>query len=177
MPPYLFKGFLSRPGPPRTPKRPIFYQITNPPSLRPPSGSRRLGSVGPVPARPRQSSRRDPGERPAPCRPDLGRARWETLARAGPVLARLSGTGMNVAALWGPIEFLNFLRVGSWSFWGSGGPRGPRKAFKKVGGRPPGPAKWTPRPPGPAPHINFHEKSAPQTYSSAKWFGHRPSSR
>ena len=26
-----------------------------------------------------------------------------------------------------------------------------------------------PRSPGPAPHINFHEKSAPQTKSKAKW--------
>ena len=31
--------------------------------------------------------------------------------------------------------------------------------------RPPG----SPRSPGPAPHINFHEKSAPQTKSKAKW--------
>ena len=27
-----------------------------------------------------------------------------------------------------------------------------------------------PRSPGPAPHINFNEKSAPQTNSKAKWF-------
>ena len=39
--PYLLKGFLGRPGPPRTRKCPIFHQITKPPSLKPPSGSRR----------------------------------------------------------------------------------------------------------------------------------------
>ena len=33
---HLFKGFLGRPGPPRTPKRPIFHQITNPPLVNPP---------------------------------------------------------------------------------------------------------------------------------------------
>ena len=39
--PYLLTGFLGRPGPPRTPKRPIFHQITKPPSAEPPSGNRR----------------------------------------------------------------------------------------------------------------------------------------
>ena len=34
--PYLFKGFLGRPGPPRTPKRPILHQITKPPLQNPP---------------------------------------------------------------------------------------------------------------------------------------------
>jgi len=48
-----------------------------------------------------------------------------------------------------PIKFLNFLRAGNWLFWGSGGARGPRRPFKKVGARPLGPAKWPPRPPGP----------------------------
>ena len=34
--PYLFKGFLGRPGPPRTLKRRIFRQITKPPFAKPP---------------------------------------------------------------------------------------------------------------------------------------------
>jgi len=34
--PYLFKGLLGHPGPPRPPKRPIFHQITDPPLLNPP---------------------------------------------------------------------------------------------------------------------------------------------
>ena len=34
--PYLLKGFLGRPGPPRAPKRPISIKSLNPPLLNPP---------------------------------------------------------------------------------------------------------------------------------------------
>ena len=44
--PYLLKGFLGRPGPPRAPKRQIFHQITKPPSAKPPSGNRRSRAPG-----------------------------------------------------------------------------------------------------------------------------------
>ena len=35
-------------------------------------------------------------------------------------------------------------------FWGSGGPRGPRRPFKKVGARPPGPSEMAAEAPGAA---------------------------
>jgi len=41
---YLFKGFLGRPGPPRTPKLMILHQITKLLSAKPPS---RLGGFAP----------------------------------------------------------------------------------------------------------------------------------
>ena len=56
----------------------------------------------------------------------------------------------DVAALWGPIEFLNFLRVGSWSFWGCGRPRGTRRPFKKGGGEAPRPSEMATEAPGAA---------------------------
>ncbi len=51
-----------------------------------------------------------------------------------------------VAVLWEGT--FNVLRIGNWSFWGSGRPRGPGRPFQKVGGEAPHFLEGSPGPPG-----------------------------
>ncbi len=71
---------------------------------------------------------------------------WLTFATTGPVRRVRSiwlslnvyfAHAINVAALWVAIILLNVLKIGNRSFWGSGRPRGPGKALKNMGAKPP----------------------------------------
>ncbi len=55
--------------------------------------------------------------------------------------------GNHLAVLWD--QFLNFIRIGNRSFWGSGRPRGPRRPFQTVGGFAPHLLEGSPGPRGP----------------------------
>ena len=167
MPPTFFKWFLGRPGPPRTPKWPIFHQITNHPTLKPPSGRRRSSAPAPRPLYPRPAFRHAPraaetGWKRAPRTP-WTRAESARTSRDCPKMQRTSaghrdfrrlpGTGRRSMLTFQCIQLLpdRARHRGPWK-----GPRCPLKGPRGPLKGPPGPLKG---PRGPFKGLKNHKKS------------------